>query len=228
MPKAVTLDEFRTRVRFLGHFENSIKITNARLDEAINAAIESTWDVLLKARPDAFEREASASAAAGVVPLPADFYKLRGVCWLEGTIYRRARPCTTRDMPRLSQYTGGDRYWYRFQAATYPNLGPSLAITPAPATTIPWRVFYLPSATTLVADADAWDSINGYDGLVIALAICDLKGRDNMPLDPWDGQAAAAKREILDSARDIDTDEPFYLSGAPAIDEDDDADDRWA
>lgn len=207
MAVSVTLDTLRNRVRFLGDFENSRIVTDERLDEIINANVRKVWDLLLRHRPEQYITEQSGNPATAAndatVTLAADFYRLRKVEWLDGSRYRRLRPINVSVAHRWS--TAGSPCGYRIQ-------GNELVIVPTPNAVYSLRIYYLPAFAALVEDDDEFDGINGYEDLVIALSIVDLKLRESMPFGEWMGRAEKLTRELIDAA-ELDAGEPFLLSG---------------
>lgn len=222
MPKTVTFAELKTRVRFLGDFENSRVISDARLGEVVNASVESLWDLLLRHRPDAYVVEAAlvpTVPGSNSIALPASFYRLRLVEVQDGTKYRRLHPHNLSEAWRIE----GDgtssprRMRYRIQ-------GGVLRLAPTPTAVFQIRVHYLPVATTLVADGDTLDSVNGYEDLIIADAIVQLKLRESMPFGEWEARADKLRAEIIEASSDLDAGEAFLLSGGVDTYEDDDLD----
>lgn len=232
MASVITLDELRARVRFLGDFQNSrlgqtsLAEGEARLLEVINANIRKVWDLLLRFRPDAYVvrqgNNPATTANLATVALAADFYRLRQVEISDGGTWHRLRPVN------LSE---GWRYQRASSAPTnlrYRVEGSNLVLAPTPTAVHSLRIFYLPAFEAL-RDPDPedeedegvteFDGINGYEDLVIARCIVDLKMREGMAAGEWMTRVEQLTREVQEAAGDLDAGEPFYLSGGADIDD---------
>lgn len=216
----VTLLTLRTRTRFLGDFENSRVISDTRLNEVINANIRKVWDLLLRHRPEPYITEQSGPpvtvANTATVALASNFYRLRGVQVLDGGNYFKLQPVNVSEAWRFNTAAAAPRgFRYRIQGA-------NLVLVPTPTAVYTLRVYYFPAFTALSADIDTFDGVNGYEDLVIARSIVDLKLRESMPAGEWSQRALELGREVTEAASDLDAGEPFYLSGtgAEGIDED--------
>lgn len=211
MSVTVTLAQLRTRVRFEGDFENSRVISDARLDEVINAAIRKVWDLLLRHRPDPYITEQAGPPATvanvATVALAANFYRLRQVEILDSGEYSKLRPVNVSEAYRFGRSSAAPRgFRYRLQGA-------NLVLVPTPTAVHTLKIYYLPAFTALVLAADTFDGINGYEDLVIARSICTLKRRECQPMGEFAQQVVDLTREIVEAASDLDAGEPFYLSG---------------
>lgn len=211
MAKAITFGALKSRVKFLGRFERSRVVSDARVGEAVNNGIETVWDVLLKRRPDSYVLEVAAATIANnpAVALAARFYKLRMVSILDAGIYWRVRAhnLSERDKLEATRAGGSPRSLkYRIQ-------GGSLYFAPTPTRVYTLQVHYLPAFADLVVDADTFDGINGYDDLAVMLALVELKGRDVLEAQHWQAKADALLAQISTVASDMDEGEAFSLSG---------------
>lgn len=231
MAKTVTFLELRTRVRFLGDFEDSIPIDDTRLGEVVNSSIGKVWNLLLRYRGDAYEKEQTPAPATAIgidyITLAADFYRLVQVEVLDGSNYVRLDAHKTLDRGALSQNAVSPRdLRYRFSATVNPvAASPVVRLVPTPTAVWPLRITYLPSFADLVVDADTFDGVNGFEDLVIAQAVKLLKMRESMPMGEWEGEVQKLEREITGEAGDLDSGTPFTLGSSPRymVDEDD----RW-
>src|SRR5262245_18687897 len=219
MSSTVTLAQLRASVRDLGGFDNSRRVTDAKLNESINEAIRDTFRTLAKERPDEYITLQQTATVAGsdTVALAADFLRLVNV---------EISDSATGDYRQLHRVS--PREAYRFTASNpwtlrYRRQGANLKLVPAPTAVYPLRVWYIPHPALLALDADTFDGISGYESLVIASAIYKRQLRENMPdLDRWLREMQRLKAEIATDAEDDDA-EPFYLSGTGPSDPDDDA-----
>lgn len=213
MAKNVTLTTLIATVRFQGDFESSRIMSDANITAAINSAGAELWDLLLDCRPDQYittTTSLSTTAASDSVTLPTDFYRLRMVEVLDGSIYHTLRPHNLSEAWRY-QLTGSapSRFTYRIQSG-------ALRILPTPQAVYSLRISYFKPYTDFVLGADTFDAVNDYEDLIVARVIAKLRGgREGMDSSWWDGEAARLERSIRDTAGDVDAGEPFALSGRP-------------
>lgn len=211
MSVTVTLSTLRARTRFLGDFENSRVISDVRLDEVLNANLRKVWDLLLRHRPDPYITEQSGPPATvanvATVALAANFYRLREVEVLDGGDYYKLRPVNVGEAWRFSTASAAPR------GLRYRPQGANLVLVPTPPAVYTLRIYYFPAFTALVNPGDTFDGVNGYEDLVIARSIVDLKMRESMPAGEWSQRVVDLTREIMEAASDLDAGEPFYLSG---------------
>jgi hypothetical protein len=205
--KTATLITMRDRVRFLGDFPNSRRITDAVITAELNNAIEDTWNILTRARPDYYTKEQAPSTVAGVatVALAPDFYKLRKVEINVGADRPlKMSAINLNETHRIS--SSGLPRWYRLQ-------GSNLTLYPTPAAVYAMRVFYLPIFADLVNDADTFDGINGFEEHAIIGAVYKIKIREQMPAEEWFRELQRLEKDARSNSSDLDEGQPFYLSG---------------
>lgn len=207
----VTLDQMRTRVRFLGDFENSRVISDARLDEVINANLRKVYDLLLRHRPEPYITEQSGPpvtvANSPNVALASNFYRLREVEVYDGGNYYKLRPVNLSEAWRFNAPAAAPRgFRYRVQGA-------NLVLVPTPTAVYTLRVYYFPAFTALASGSSAFDGVNGHEDLVIARSVVDLKMRESMPAGEWSQRVLALTKEVMEAAGEVDSGDPFWLSG---------------
>jgi hypothetical protein len=206
--KTSTLAEMRDRVRFLGDFPNSRKFTPAIIDREVNNAVEDTWNVLITARPDYYTLEQLVTSVAGTdsVALAGDFFRLRKVEMRDGARWRPLLRVELNHAHRFSDTQGRPTH-YRLQGTTV-----KLYRTPDGAYDL--RVFYMPCKSTLVADGDTFDGINGFEEHAVVGAVVKLKMREGMPAEEWVGERRRLEQDVRSHADNMDSGQPFYLSGS--------------
>ena len=86
--------------------------------------------------------------------------------------YRQLRPA---DLAASHQFGTAVslNYRYRIEAG-------NLVLMPIPATVEVLRLFYIPFAAVLSSDASTFDGINGYEELVIQLALLRCRRREEL------------------------------------------------
>lgn len=217
MAKTTTLLAMRTAVQFQGDFENSPVFTPARIDAIINEGVEEFWDLLLDGRPDTLIKTVSLAtvASSDSVALPSDFYRLRLVEILNGADYY---PLQKHDIGEAWRYQRGPatptNFSYRIEPGSGTPFAIGLRIAPTPTAVYTLRVKYFPPATGLATDGSTLDTVNGFDGLIIARTIAKLKGgREGSDSAWWDREAARCEAGMRASVSPDDIGEPMSLSG---------------
>ncbi len=222
MASTVTLLSMRTDVAVRGGYENSADITPAILNTFINEAVKQVWDILKSKRDDMLVTSATLTTSVGVdaTTLPATFYQLRKLEIADTSApsgWRRLRQ-TSLDVSHQYAQLFGKRYRYRLQ-------GPSVVLHPTPQAVETLRIYFIPAAQTLSADGDTFDGVNGYEDLVLQLALYRCRDRQEQDLTSCTREIArlTAQIQAASDGRDV---EPFYLnpygsSGGIGSDDDD-------
>lgn len=217
MASNITLAALRSKIQFEGDFGNSRVFTAVRIDVMINAKVKEFWDLLLDGRPESLVKTASLSTAAASdsVAFPTDFYRLRLVEILDGAVYMPLRP---HDIGEAWRYQLGNasprNFTYRIEPGALNPFSLGLRLAPTPQAIYTVRVKYFTPATTLTADGDLLDTVNGYDELVKARVIATLKGgREGSDSSWWDREADRQEARIRAFASPLDVGEPMSLSG---------------
>ena len=210
MPATFTLAQLRTRVRFLGDFENSRIISDARLDEVINGNLRRVWDLLLDHRVTPYVKIQAGNPVTApgtaTVALAADFYRLRQVLISVGGILTPLHEINQAEAWKFQ--TGFQPYGlrYTFRANT-------LVLYPTPTAVYSLEIQYYPTMVPLALVSDTFDFVNGSDDLLIARCVLDLKMRESMPAQEWEARVQQYTKETIDAVSDVNAGEPFLLSG---------------
>jgi hypothetical protein len=201
MARTVTLSDARSAVLRLGGVDVSADLTSTVLNEAINAGIAELHDLLLEKADDRLVTSTTLTTSIGVesVALPTTFYELRKLEIVDGSTPSGYRKLYQGSLDSSHLYTTvvGKRYRYRLQ-------GSNLVLMPTPQAIESLRLFYIPYATVLTADADLIDGYNGYEDLIYHLA--------------WRRCLVRQDLATIDIGRDM---EPFYLLDRVSYDEED-------
>lgn len=185
MAKSTTLLQLRTDARLYadqrpGGASDSF-ITDAEANRLINLAIGEFYDRIVKQRGSSYfvneytrstiSDDIGASTTVSRYALPSDFYQLLSLTLEWGTQDHEI----IGEIPSM-----GDRSWeynlgawgrgvmkgYRIRSGT------SLEIIPKATSAVTMRMQYIPVYTTLAADGDTFDGINGWER-VIALRVAN-------------------------------------------------------
>lgn len=210
MPVTQTLSQLRTRVRFMGDYENSRIISDARVDEVINTNLRRVWDLLLDHRVTNYVKLQSGSPAtianSPAVALATDFYRLHQVLVSVGGLLSPLHEVNLLEAWRYQQglQPCGMRYTIRAN---------NLIFFPTPTAVYPLQIQYYPVMTALTTGSDTFDFVSGSDDLLVTRCVYDLKMREQMPAGEWLQRAELRQQELIDAVSEINAGEPFLLSG---------------
>lgn len=202
-----TLAQLQSAVQHRGQYENSIDITPTLITEFLNEAIAELWDLIVEKWADYYTISATFAVVAGTdsYQLPGGFYKLRKVelQWTS-TTWHRLEP---HDLAISHEFRigSGRHYRYRLQAG-------SLVFVPVPQQAEAIRLYYVPCAPLLAGPTDAIDGINGYEELVIQLALLRCKRREDLDTSDIEREVARLGARVRTAADGRDATEPFYLN----------------
>jgi hypothetical protein len=163
---SITLANLRTQARYRANMENSLFITDAELNGYINSSIAELHDLMIGAYDSEYSVTYSDTTTTTTTDysLPATFYKLKGVDY-----------GTTNDFYALKPFNFNERNKDKalsFHSLGEPNIryrivGSQLKLSAAPDAGKTLRIWYVPVATVLSADADTLDDLNQYYEYVV-------------------------------------------------------------
>jgi hypothetical protein len=206
MSRSVTLASLRTSIARRGGYENRRDIDSALLTEFANEALAELWDILVIKGDRYLSRVNKAYAAnAEHADLPDDCYRLRKVEIKDGAQWRRMMPHDLDSAHTYNNSTVQDPSSYRYRLQNT-----QLWISPLPTSALSLRLYYVPFAPTLVNDADEIDAVNGYEELVIQLALYRCYKRQDQPTDETLREIERLKMRVS-SAADGQDSQPFFL-----------------
>lgn len=195
MARTRTLLQMRTDVRELADMPNSSFISDPNLNEYINRGIAKLYGKLVGARgQDYYEKSATFVTVGGQqsypmsswTPATTDFFQLLQVEITDGTFKRVLQPFMRKEHAKYSEYTVPAGY----------------TIT----------IYYVPAATRLVADNDAFDGINGWEEYVIRDATIELLNKEESDVSIHQNRLTQIEREIEGLAADRDAGWPERIT----------------
>jgi len=213
---ATTLTQFRTRVRERANMEGSQFVTDVELTGYINSSASELYDLLVSRFADYYLSDTAVTVTTGSsIPLPVNFYKLRGLDLdLGGGDYQTLRQFNfsernkaTDDLRLLRR--GVSQLRYRVQ-------GNTISLTPADQATNSYRVWFVPLMPLLVADADSFDGVNGWEEYVAVDAAIKCLQKEESSTTDLERQKGALVKRIEAMAADRDAGEPQRLTGPSA------------
>jgi hypothetical protein len=166
---SVTLLSFRNQIRQRANMVNSTFVSDSELNGYINNSIAELYDILVQKYGNEYYATSSTfNLVSGTesYSLPATFFKMLGVdLLLAGNDYATLKPHMFSERNKYRQTIlrgpyGGSFLRYRIQD----NL---IFFSPIPSTTDQIRLWFVPRPTTLSADGDTYDDINGWGEYII-------------------------------------------------------------
>lgn len=209
----ITLLELRNRVRQRSDMETSDFVTDAELNGYINSSIAELHDLLVAAYGSDYflnSHTFTTSLATNDYALPSDFYKMKGVDLnIQGNNWFSVRPFNFNERNRNQDLTWG---LLLGPSLRYRIMGGNLKFNPAPDASYNGRIWYVPKATTLVADTDSYDDLNQYAEYVVVDAAIKCLQKEESDVSVLMGQKAALKRRLEEMANNRDEGQPNTIS----------------
>jgi hypothetical protein len=218
----VTLLELKTQARQRADQENSDFIEDSELTGYINASLAELHDLLIAAYCEdyvmneyVFTSDTSQSYA-----LPADFYKLRGVDTRRGTNGQWATVKRFNFNRRNEQQNAYAWNMLGLPYMEYRLVGSNIRFNGTPDQALQFRIFYYPTATKLVDDADQYDDVNQYGEYVVLDAAIKMMQKEESDVSVLMAQKEAMRARIIAMAAGRDANEPASITDIYAEDTD--------
>lgn len=195
MSRSYTVSELADKVRNRGEYKEGGYITDAMLIDFIDSAHTEVYDLLVGKWEDYYVTVATFSTTADVATytLPTDFYKLLGLDVKVGDRWRLVRRYNLTQ--RNDNQNGlADVLRYRLE-------GNNIHLIPTSSTVQDLRITYIPRAPILSALDDSVDGVNGWEELVVLLALRRCKVREEASVTAIDTEIAR-QMQRLESAAD--------------------------
>lgn len=217
---AITLLELRTQTRQRADQEKSRFVTDAELNSYINSSIAELKDLLLEAygseygviAPYSFSTVSGTSQYA----LPTGFYELKGI----------DVEIQTGQWHDIDKFNFNERNkfqnqgsWSDVATVRYRLIGDTIMFSPTPDSVVAVRVWYIPVATKLVADADSLDDLNAYSEYVITDAAIKCMQKEESDVTVLVMQKDALRKRIVDKAANRDANKPSSVTDVYSSDD---------
>lgn len=192
---------------------NSTFISDTELTSYINYSVAELYDLLVGAYgSDYYVTSTTFSVTSGTdaYALPTDFYKLRGVdIQINGGEYLTLQPFNFNE--RNTQNGVG---WNFLLDPTfrYQIVGSNLKFTPIPVGTYTVKLWYIPTATKLVADGDTFADLNQWSEYVIVDAAIKMLQKEESDVSVLMAQKADLRKRIENMAQNRDAANPSSVS----------------
>lgn len=207
-----TLLELRQQVRQRCDIEHSEFIQDAELNQYISNSYKELYDIVTTSYQDNYTVQSGIiplNDDSGKIPLPNDFYKLRGV---DLTIDGGSNwvPLRQFDFQRRNAKNFG-AWWYNRE---YRILNNHVYLTPVDQANGSYRLWYVPKASNLVLDTDTVDGINGWEEYIIVDASIKCKQKSEEEVNDLKETKMQLKARILEASKNRDAGMPQVISDA--------------
>jgi len=178
--------------------ENSTFVSDAELNEYINAAGSELYDILVTEYEDYFQSTTTLTVSAGseTVALPTDFYKLLGLWVKVGTRRYEILKFMVGEIVDYDQditipAVSGERVRYRIQ-------GSDLYAVPAPSSDLSIEFWYVPQYTVLSADGDviSYAFVPGWEEYIITDACIRMLQKEESDTSVFERQKMQLAQRI--------------------------------
>lgn len=176
-------------------------IKDAEILEELNAGIASLHRILASVHGYEYFRAATTLATAvnvETVSLPADFYKLLGLWWNDGSgILQPIR----RYMPAEAENQRTGEGWAAcFGGVYYSLVGGSLRFVPTPQSIYSLKCEYAAAPTRLIGDGDTWDGYAGFEEYPVWYAVATFREKEESDASVAIGRMKMVEQDIRASA----------------------------
>ncbi len=180
MAKTFTLAEIRTRVRETSDMEGMDTTTghidDTELDGYINQSFSKLYDILVQKGIYQYETTNDfTGTGVATYSLPADFYAPGSVFYVDS---ERLNPIKEIQLSEIHLYktTAVNR------SSAYRVHGSVIEFYPPPSGGT-YRMYYAPAYTTLSADGDTVDGVNGWEEFIVLDSAVKCLMKENSPSD---------------------------------------------
>ncbi len=178
---------------------NSTFVSDAELTTWINQGLADLYDTVVNAFEDYFITITTPTVASGsTIPLPADFYKLRGLDYNNNGTYQALREFSFNE--RNSSAEGSSFIYLYNQSRQYRILGDNIMLLPEGASVGLYRLFYVPAPTMLAVDASVLApslSKFGWDEYIVLFAAERMLSKEESSITDVQGERAEIANRII-------------------------------
>ena len=207
---AITLLEIRTQARQRADMENSKFVSDSELNSYVNNSIAELHDLLCEANgSDYYVTSVETALADGstTMDLPEDFYILKGVdIKILNDEYITIKRFNFNERNRYNELGAWDLAGV--SNVRYRIVGDKVHFSPEPDRNTTVRLWYVPVATKLVADADELKDLNAFSEYVIVDAAIKMMQKEESDVSVLYAQKQALEKRIRDSAQSRDSGSP--------------------
>lgn len=216
---AITLLELRTQCRNRANMEESNFVTDTELNSYINNSIAELHDILIQCYgSDYYTKNVEFTLTSNIdsysldtLITAKDFYKIEGLdAKINNRNWTTLTPFNFNERNRFQN----SRIWDRFGITNmrYRVVGNNLIISPIPSSSIPCRLWYIPTATVLTTDTSELADLNKYSEYVITDAVIKMLEKEESDVSVFLAQKVALKKRIEEAAQNRDAGKPESVS----------------
>jgi len=214
MAKTATLLSLRTQIRERCNMESSEFISDSELNSFINSSYSELYDLLVSRFEDYYTTTTTSTVASGAssFAVPSDFYKLRGVDRQVGS---------STDYYALLKFNFSERNWrnrrlnrtlFGQSNINYRLVGNNVELVPEDHAPGSYKLWYIPTYTTLSADGDTVDGVNGWEEYIIVDACIKCLEKEESSTSMFEKQKVKLEQRIEEMASLRDIDQPDRIS----------------
>ncbi len=218
MANTITLLQLRTQARERADMENSEFISPEELLSYINQSYAELYDILVGRFEDYYTLNTTIVVPNGSsqIPLPTDFYKLRGVDLALDSSENNYTP-----VPRFNfnnrniRNANVSRLLSGQFNISYRIVGDNVELVPTDSSQGTYRIWYVPIYTPLVLDTDtvvASVSNQGWHEYIIIDAAIKMLDKEESSTTHLEKQRAALEKRIESMGRNRDANQPETIS----------------
>ena len=196
MAATVSLVDLRTTILQRLEKEDSPQLPIPLMNGWINDSGAEFHDHLVSAYGEKYSmKEVQFATVANQAPYAfssigaADFYQLHGLDVLQGAYWIPVREFKFAEREQFQYPSAAATYAWRFQGA-------NIIIAPTPKAVVQFKIYYAPTWTKLVADADTFDTVNSWHELIVADVCIKACGRLDLPADLFMKQKVDMERRL--------------------------------
>jgi hypothetical protein len=206
MSNTMTLLQLRTAVRNQADMTNSQFVTDAELNGYINQSIYELWDLMVQADQNFGVTSTTFTITSGNTQnLPADFYRLKGV---DDLTLNANNPLTVRKFSfnERNDYAQNGIFYNRtiYSQVAYNLVGMTLMFEPPERAPGTYKLWYVTIPTSLSADGDTFDGINGWHQYIIYDSAIKCRIKEETATDALQGMKGEQRQRILAAANTRD------------------------
>jgi hypothetical protein len=210
MASNVTLGELRAQARATADMQNSGFVTPAELDQYINLATKTLYDLLVSRFEDYYiagPTTFTVTAPNNSYNLPADFYKCRAVDTQNAG--QQWAPMTPFNFQNRNMLQNPLLYPnYALGVGQYRIMGNKLLLLGAVEGTFTGRLWYIPACPKLVNESDTFDGVNGWERHIIVATAIMMKQKEESDVSVLMAEIEKIEDRIRSMANDRDAGSP--------------------
>lgn len=223
---SITLSQLRQQARERADMTNSTFVTDTELNSYVNKSLAELYDILVQcygsdyytADPVYFYAQTGVEnydiptiLAGGYggsgISTGHTFYKLAGLdAKVTSQEWSTLKPYMFNERNRFQRFGIWDRLG--ITNLRYRLIGNNIKFAPVPTSQCPLRIWYVPAAPILVADADVYDDLNQFAEYIIVDAAIKMLQKEESDVSVLLAEKAALKRRIEEAGQNRDAGKP--------------------